>query len=336
MTNNFKTILLLLLPLPVLFGSLFVGPSDTVSPSQVGIWLLSFLGFASENSNHDNELIRLIIEDIRGPRILLTFLVGLSLSVSGTALQSVFRNPLVSSHILGLQSGAAFGAALALTTAWLPVQFAAFICGLAAVFLSYFLARKGGKVSSVTLILSGIVVTGIFTALLTIVQIITDPFKLQTIVHWTMGNLHTASWKKLESGWWLMTAGSGGLLFYRWRMNVLALGDDETRAVGLNPEREKIFLLLFSALAASAAVSVAGMVGMVGLVIPHMVRMLIGSDNTMTIPVCCTFGGAFLVTVDNISRSAAAFEIPIGIFTTLVGGPYFIFLLKRARIGWEL
>ncbi len=125
------------------------------------------------------------------------------------------------------------------------MQLSAFVFGLLAVFTSFFLARKDGKISSVTLILSGIVVTGIFTALLTIVQVLTDPFKLQTIVHWTMGNLHTASWAKLRATWWLMAIGIGGLFLFRWRMNVLALGDDETRAVGLNPERQKAWLLLF-------------------------------------------------------------------------------------------
>ncbi len=336
MTNKVKIALLLLLPIPVLLGSLFVGPSEAVPPGRVIAWLAMQLGLLPADGSLTATMVQLVIEDVRGPRVLLAFLVGGSLSIAGVALQAMFRNPLVSSYILGLQSGAAFGAALALCTAWLPVQLSAFVFGLLAVFTSFFLARKDGKISSVTLILSGIIVTGIFTALLTIVQVLTDPFKLQTIVHWTMGNLHTASWAKLRATWWLMAIGIGGLFFFRWRMNVLALGDDETRAVGLNPERQKAWLLFFSTLAASAAVSVAGVVGMVGLVIPHMVRMLIGADNKMAVPVCFTFGGAFLVLVDNISRTAATFEIPIGIFTTLIGGPFFIILLKKAKIGWEL
>lgn len=334
--NKTRIVLLLLLPLPVLFGSIFVGPSDAAPAGQVFFWLLAKMGLISGREVAESNVIHTIVADIRIPRILLTFMVGVSLSASGTALQAIFRNPLVSSHILGLQSGAAFGAALALVTPWLPVQFSAFCFGLLAVIVSYFLASNKGRVSSVTLILSGIIVTGIFTALLTIVQVFTDPFKLQTIVHWTMGNLHTASWEKLHDSITLMTIGTFGLLLFRWRMNVLALGDDETRAVGLHPEREKAFLLLFSTLAASAAVSVAGVVGMVGLIVPHMVRMLIGADNMYNVPVCCTFGGAFLVIVDNISRAAASFEIPIGIFTTLVSGPFFILLLKRTKIGWEL
>lgn len=335
MTSKFRVYALLLLPVPVLLASLFVGPSEAAPPSGVLAWLLATIGLG-ENGGMDQQVLSLVLGEVRLPRILLTFGVGASLSISGVALQAVFRNPLVSSYILGLQSGAAFGAALALATGWLPVQLAAFVFALLAVFFSFFLAQKDGRVSAVTLILSGIVVTGIFTALLTVVQVLSDPFKLQTIVHWTMGNLHTASWAKLADSWWLMAIGCGGLMLLRWRMNVLAQGDDESRAVGINPEREKAWLLLFSTLAASAAVSVAGVVGMVCLVVPHMVRMLVGADNRLLAPLSCTFGGAFLVLVDNVSRSLTAFEIPIGIFTTLIGGPFFIVLLKRAKIGWEL
>lgn len=335
MTSKLRIYVLLLSPLPVLLASLFIGPSEAAPPGQVLRWLLAGVGWRGEGGG-DHEVLALVLGEVRLPRILLTFLVGASLAVSGVALQAVFRNPLVSSYILGLQSGAACGAALALATGWLSVQLAAFFFALAAVLSSYFLARKDGRVSAVTLILSGIIVTGIFTALLTVVQVLSDPLKLQTIVHWTMGNLHTASWLKLADSWWLMAIGCGGLVVLRWRMNVLAQGDDESRAVGLNPEREKAWLLLFATIAASAAVSVAGVVGMVCLIIPHMVRMLVGADNRLLAPLCCTFGGAFLVLVDNVSRSIAAFEIPIGIFTTLIGGPFFIVLLKRAKIGWEL
>ncbi|MGD9210643.1 MAG: iron ABC transporter permease [Desulfobacteraceae bacterium] len=336
MKNRIGRFLLLGLPLPVIVLSLFIGPSESVKSAQIVKWLSIVLHLQTPDNTAAEEMIRLVIEDVRIPRILLSFLVGGSLAMSGSALQALFRNPLVSTYILGLQSGAAFGAALALCTAFLSVQLSAFFFGLLAVGISFFLARKEGAVSAVTLILAGVVVTGIFTALLTIVQFLTDPFKLQTIVHWTMGNLHTATWDKFHTTWWLMIAGCMGLYLLRWRMNILALGDDEARAVGLNPEHQKILLLVAAAMASSAAVSVAGVIGMVGLVIPHMVRMLVGADNQILVPICFTFGGSFLLIVDNISRTAAGFEIPIGIFTTLIGGPFFIFLLKRTKLGWEL
>ena len=215
------------------------------------------------------------------------------------------------------------------------MQPTAFAFALLAVGLAYFLARTRKTVSVVSLILSGVIVTGIFTALLTIVQFLTDPYKLQTIVHWTMGNLHNSSWSKLRSAAPGVTVGVVWLFLFRWRMNVLAQGDEEARAVGLNPERERVLILVPATLAASAAIAVAGVIGMIGLAVPHMVRMLLGPDNRHTLPASFAFGGAFLLLVDTVSRTLAAFEIPVGVFTTLLGGPFFIFLLKKARIGWE-
>jgi iron complex transport system permease protein len=328
--------ILFILPLPVLILSLLLGPSGMVTPGGIFFWMLNRVMGTPQNFIGNAELIQSILIDVRLPRVLLTFLVGGSLAVAGNALQALFRNPLVCPYILGLSSGAAFGAALAMTIAWLPIQPTAFSFAMMAVGVAYFLARSRKSVSVVSLILSGVIVSGIFTALLTMVQFLTDPFKLQTIVHWTMGNLHNAGWGKLKSATPFCTVGIVWLFLLRWRMNVLAMGDDETRAVGLNPEREKFLVLIPATLVASSAIAVAGVIGLIGLVIPHMVRMMIGPDNTYTLPASFTFGGSFLLIVDSFSRSIATFEIPIGVFTTLLGGPFFIFLLRRAKIGWEI
>ena len=323
-------------PLPVLIISLFLGPADTVSASDVLTCLTGSWFSRAPSAVVVDDVVRTIIWDVRLPRILLAFLVGAALSGSGVALQALFRNPLVDPYLLGLSSGSAFGAALALTTLWMPLQLSAFSFGMLAVGASYFLARTRKSVTVLSLILSGIIVSGIFTSLLTIVQFLTDPFRLQTIVHWTMGNLHNASWVKLTSSAPGILAGIGWLLLFRWRMNVLALGDEETRAVGLNPEHQKLLVLIPATLAASASVAVAGVIGLVGLVVPHMTRMLIGPDNTRAVPASIALGGSFLLLVDDCSRIAASFEVPIGIFTTLIGGPFFIFLLRRSRVGWEI
>jgi iron complex transport system permease protein len=279
-------------------------------------------------------MVQVVILQVRMPRVLLAFLVGAALTVSGSALQAFFRNPLVSPYILGLSSGSAFGAALALTAPFLPLLPTAFLFGLLAVGASYFIAITRQGVSTLSLILAGIIVTGVFTALLTIVQFLTDPFKLQTIVHWTMGNLHNATWSKVRSATIPILGGVAWLYLLRWRMNVISLGDDETRAVGLNPRRERLLVLLPATLVASAAVAVAGVIGMVGLAVPHMVRMLVGPDNQRVQPVSFSLGGCFLVLVDDISRTLAAFEIPIGVFTILVGGPFFVYLLKRGKMSY--
>jgi iron complex transport system permease protein len=222
-----------------------------------------------------------------------------------------------------------------LAYSFLPVQVSAFIFGLIAVGLSYFMARKNKNVSIVSLILSGIIVSGIFTALLTLVQFYSDPFKLQSIVHWTMGNLHNANWQKLQSSVIPITVGVLVLFVYRWRLNVLALGDDEARTVGINPEKDKLIILIASTLAASSAVAVAGIIGLYGLIVPHMVRMIIGPDNRQSIPLNFLFGGMFLLIIDDFSRTLSGFEIPIGVFTMLLGAPFFIFLMKKTNIGWN-
>jgi iron complex transport system permease protein len=327
MKKQIISLLIYILPLPIILASLFIGPSHTATPEA----LLSLILNNSGNSN----LVQSVIFDVRLPRILLTFLVGGSLAISGCSIQAIFRNPLTDSYILGLSSGAAFGAALALAYSFLPVQISAFIFGLIAVGLSYFMARKNKNVSIVSLILSGIIVSGIFTALLTLVQFYTDPFKLQSIVHWTMGNLHNANWEKLHSSVIPIIVGVLVLFVYRWRLNVLALGDDEARTVGINPEKEKLIILIASTLAASSAVAVAGIIGLYGLIVPHIIRMMIGPDNRQSIPLNFFFGGMFLLVIDNFSRALSGFEIPIGVFTMLLGAPFFIFLMKKTNIGWN-
>jgi iron complex transport system permease protein len=319
-----------LTPLPLMLLSLFVGPSDTVRTGDILDWSMRIITQAPADGS--SRMIETIVFDVRLPRILLAFLTGSALTVSGNSMQALFRNPLVSPDILGLSSGAAFGAAVALAFPFLPLQPSAFLFGLLAVGLSYLLALTRRGVSTVSLILAGIIVSGFFTALLTLVQFWTDPFKLQTIVHWTMGNLHNASWSKVRSSVAPILVALVWLLVVRWRLNVIALGDEETMAVGLNPEKEKILLLLPATLAASASVAVAGIIGMVGLAIPHVVRMVMGPDNQRTQPVSIVFGGSFLLLVDDLSRTITSFEVPIGIFTTLIGGPIFIYLLKKGRM----
>jgi len=329
MRRGFVPLLGCLLPPVVVLAALFVGRSSGGGPGDFIALLNGTLEAARE------PLLRTIFFDVRLPRILLVFTVGGVLALCGGALQAVFRNPLVSPYVLGLSSGAAFGAALAMSLSLAPIPLFAFVSGLGAIALSYFMALRKRSVSVVSLILAGIIVNGIFTALLTVVQFLSDPFRLQSIVHWTMGNFQTASWEKLRAVLLPCGVGAAVLLLLRWRLNVLALGDDEARTVGIGPAREKTVILLFVSLASSAAVSVSGIIALYGLVIPHVVRMLIGVDHRRSLPLNLAFGGTFLVAIDTISRSLTDFEIPIGIFTMLIGAPFFIYLLKKSHIGWE-
>jgi iron complex transport system permease protein len=329
MNKRLAIILIYALPLPVLAVSLFIGPSTQVGPAD----LLKYAN--GEAVVVQARIIEAIFFNVRLPRILLVFLVGGVLAMSGSTLQAVFRNPLVSPYVLGLSSGAAFGAALALATNYLPVSLSAFVFGLSAISLSYFVARQRKTLSVVSLILAGIVVNGIFTALLTIVQFISDPFKLQSIVLWTMGNFQNANWEKLLAALGPAALGVTVLLILRWRLNVLALGDDEARSVGIDPARNKSVALLLVSLASSAAVATAGIISLYGLMIPHIVRMIAGVDNRVTLPLNFLFGGMFLLLIDNVSRSLTDFEIPIGIFTMLLGAPFFIYLMKKNNVGWR-
>lgn len=328
MSRRATSIIIFVLPLPVLIGSLFMGASEQVSFSDVISLLL-------QPVREPVDITATIIFDIRLPRILLAFITGGILSVSGAALQAIFKNPLVDPYVLGLSSGAAFGAAVSISLISIPIQVSAFIFGLLAVGLCYFMARKNRQVSIVSLILAGIITNGIFTALLTIVQIISDPFKLQSIVHWIMGNFHTASWEQFNLAIFPVIAGFLVLFLLRWKLNVLALGDEEAAASGLHPARLKVWILIATTLACSAAIAVSGIIGLYGLVIPHIVRMLLGVDNRTTLVLNFMLGGSFLVLIDNISRATAGFEIPIGVFTMLIGAPFFIWLLKKSNIGWH-
>lgn len=323
------------LPLPVLIISLITGPSDTASVGSIFQYLGHILQNGKFDLSQEYKVIESILIDVRLPRILLAFLVGGALAISGNGLQAIFRNPLVDPYILGLSSGAAFGAALALAWVFIPVQISAFIFGLIAVALSYVAAIRHKNLSTVSLILSGVIVSGIFTALLTVVQFMSDPFKLQSIVHWTMGNLHNTSWKSLNNSCIPILAGVIILFFMRWRMNVLAMGDEEARTSGINPAKGKIIILIAATLASSAAVSVAGIIGLYGLIIPHIVRMMIGPDNRQSTVINFIFGGTFLLVIDDISRTIASFEIPIGVITMLIGAPFFLYLMKKTNIGWE-
>jgi len=322
-----------LLPVIILPLAVFTGPSSILTPVEfLGTWT-GWWG-TSTGVTSDFSLYQSILIDVRVPRVLLAFLTGGALAISGASLQAVFKNPLVDPFLLGIASGGAFGAALGLAFPWIPVTASAFLFAFLAVWTSVRLATRSGTLQPVALVLSGSIISGVFTAFLTLVQFLTDPFRLQTIVHWTMGNLHQSSWEQVRLIVLPVSAGVLGLILYRWRLNVLALGDDEAWSAGLSPEREKRIILIFSTLVTASVVSVAGIIGLFGLFIPHMIRMVSGPDNRKLIPASFTLGGTFLVIIDTASRSLFPFEVPIGIFTMILGAPVFLWLIRKGSTGW--
>ncbi len=279
-----------------------------------------------------------ILFDIRIPRILLALLVGCAISVASACFQAAFRNPLVSEYILGLSSGAAFGASLSMAFLGerFPVQPMAFVFGILAVSMTISLSRVKGESSVLSLVLSGLVTTAIFTAGNYIIRYIVEPEKLHGIVVWLMGSFTAASWKDIAwSGPWIL-CGTILLFLLRWRLNALSMGDEEAKALGINVGSLKLSLIVTATLTTAAAVSVVGIIGWIGLMVPHIVRMLIGSDNRLVLPLSAILGATLLLAADNAVRTASGFELPVGVLTTLFGAPFFAYLIRKTKGGaWE-
>lgn len=337
MNNKLAKILCYGLPIPVLIVSLFIGSSDQVNAIQFFKSLINQLqGQTLVGGDQGSyELTKNILVNVRLPRILLTFMVGAALSVSGSVLQALFRNPLVDSYILGISSGAAFGASLAIVYTLSFINIYAFVGGILAVILTYFIATVNKQTSTVTIVLSGMIISGVFIALLTLVQYISDPYKLQAIIQWTMGNLHSASWIEVKQSFIPIILTILICFRYRWRLNLLSLGDDAARAVGVNPVPDKFILITCATLMTTTTVAVAGVISFYGLFLPHIVRMLLGADNSKSIAGNILLGGTFLLIIDDLSRTLFVFEIPIGVFTTILGGGFFVYLLKKNKLNWN-
>lgn len=270
--------------------------------------------------------------NIRLPRILLGCLVGGCLSVAGTAYQSVFRNPMAAPDLLGASSGACFGAALAILLGLgsRGITAVAFVCSLATVLVVYGVGSRvrGNRVTGI--LLAGIMVSSLFSAGTSYVKLVADPSnQLPAITYWLMGSLSGCRMSDVRFVLLPMALGFLPLFFLRWRINLLTLGDDVARSVGVHADRLRLVTVLCATLLTASAVSVSGMIGWVGLVIPHLSRRLVGNDCRKLLPCSALFGAIFLLLVDDVSRNLLAVEIPIGILTAFVGAPFFLYLMLR-------
>jgi len=318
-------------PLICVFMTLFLGRYPV---SVVGVIRSLFSGSIIETTGYDS----FIVWQLRLPRALMGAFIGASLAASGAAFQGVFRNPLVNSGVLGVSNGAGFGAALAIVAfgGGLYIYSSAFFFAVLAVMLAYFAGRIYGSAPAVTLILGGVVVSGFFTALTSILRYVADPYsQLPAITFWFMGSLASVDYRQFFA-LIPMTAGMGMIYLSRWRINALSMGEKEAIALGVNTSFYKMLIIGGATLATAAAVCVGGVIGWVGLVIPHIGRMLAGNDNTRLIPLSMSLGACFLVLIDVLSRSLTSSEIPIGILTSLIGTPFFVYLLKKTKGGgWK-
>jgi iron complex transport system permease protein len=279
-----------------------------------------------------------VVEIVRLPRVLAVTLCGMGLALAGAAAQGVFRNPLVSPEIMGVSTGASLGGALAILLS-LPafgVLGAAFAFGLLALVLAFGLGQLGRGSGTLGLILAGIVISGLFSAGLGLVQYMADPqSKLPSIVYWLLGSFAGTTYQKLGIVSAATLIGGAGLLALSWRINLLALGTLDAVALGVNVDRLRWAVIGLIALIVAAQVSISGIVGWVGLIIPHAARMLVGAEHTRLMPVSALLGGIFLLLMDNLARSAVSVEVPIGLLTAALGTPFFAFLYYRQQSrGW--
>jgi len=278
-----------------------------------------------------------VIWDVRFPRLIAGMLVGSGLAMSGASFQGIFRNPLVSPHILGVSAGAGFGAALGLLFSGhiIVVQTSAFLFGVLTVAITYGLSQTYRSSQMLMLVLSGIIVGGFFSALLSLVKYIADPLnKMPAIVFWLMGSLNNVSNADLAATAPIFFSGMLTIFLVRWRINLMAMGDDDARALGIHATRFRALIIICATIITSGAVCISGVIGWIGLVIPHMGRILVGPDHKLLVPVSALLGAIFLVLVDLCSRNLLATEIPIGILTGLIGAPIFAWLLHKNRSAW--
>jgi len=291
------------------------------------------LGYTHPFSFAVPETDETIVRDIRLPRIVLGAIVGFALSTAGAIMQGFFRNPMADPSIIGVSSGAAVGA---VATIAFPLampfglQTAAFVGAIVAAFGVYLIATEGGRTPVATLLLAGIAVQTFLGAIISY-MLLQSGESLEEAVLWLMGHLQYSTWGRVEATLPLTLLMFAVLLAYARDLNVMLLGEEDARAVGIEVERTKRLLLAGSAIITAGAVAVAGIIGFVGLIIPHMMRLVVGPDHRILIPTSALAGATFLVLADTLARTGPA-EVPVGIVTAAVGAPFFLFLLRRKEV----
>jgi iron complex transport system permease protein len=279
-----------------------------------------------------------VILQVRGPRVLAALLVGASLAAAGTAYQGMFRNPLVSPDILGVSAGAALGAVLAifLSLGALLIQAFAFAGGLAAVGLVYAVgSRMRGHDPLLALVLTGVVIGSLLGSAIALLKYLADPYnQLPAITFWLLGSLAAVAPRDLAVAAPLALAGLAPMLLLRWRMNLLALPDDEARALGVDTVKLRALVVAAATLMTAAAVAISGIIGWVGLLVPHAARLLVGPGFGRLLPLAMLLGAGFLLAVDTLCRTLSAIEVPPGVLTALIGTPFFLWLFALSRRSW--
>ena len=276
-----------------------------------------------------------IIVNLRLPRILMAIIVGAGLTCAGNTFQSLFSNPLATPDILGVTSGTCVGAILAiiLSCGILGTQLIALAFGLVSVLFTIKIAGRNKNGSMIYLVLAGVIASSLFNAIGSLLKYTADPQdKLPEITYWLMGSFTSATYQKLLIGSPLIIVGIVIIYLLRWRLNILALSEDEAKASGIDLKKTRMIFILASTLITASAVSMCGQIGWVGLLIPHCARMLVGSNNRYVVPLSISLGASFMILIDTLSRSLTVIELPLSILTAIIGAPVFILLLNRSKL----
>jgi iron complex transport system permease protein len=324
------SLFLCILPIICAFFALCVG-RYWIEPVDVYGAFRTFFGYPVDST------VLSVVINIRLPRIILALLVGAGLAVAGTAFQATFANPLASPDIIGVSSGAAFGAAIGLLLFenMFPVQVLAIFFGLLAVTITFSFSKAAKTDSVLMIVLAGIIVSGFFTAMISQVKYISDPLlKLPVITFWLMGSMAGANYDKILLAAPQLIVGIFLIVILRWRLNILALSDEEITSLGINPKQTRWMIIVAGTLIVAATVSLCGQIGWVGLVIPHVARVIYGEDNRYVIPASTSIGACFLLIMDTLCRTISAAEVPLSIMTATIGAPVFAYLFLRKGRSW--
>ena len=331
-----KLIKILLWTLPIIVGliSIGVGRYQIDFIVQIQILLSQIVPMEQTWTNMEET----VVMNVRLPRILLAMLIGGGLSIAGAAFQGMFANPLVSPDILGVSAGAGFGASIGILLFGnsFTMQIMALVMGMLAIGFTFLIGGVKREMPIFMLVLAGVVTSALFQALISLVKFLADPEeKLPAITYWLMGSLGTASYSDLMIGGPIILVGILILYVLRWRLNILSLSEEEALSLGVSVNKLKWLVILGATLITAAAVSIAGIIGWVGLIIPHIARMIVGSNNQYVLPASISIGAVYLLFIDNLARSLTAAEIPLSILTAIIGAPFFAYLLRKTGGGWN-
>ncbi|MCQ2752022.1 MAG: iron ABC transporter permease [Coriobacteriales bacterium] len=296
--------------------------------------VLKALGSVITGSEPEDAGMVMVVMNIRLPRLIAALFVGGALSLAGSAYQGVFRNPLVSPDLLGVSSGATVGAAIAilLGLGMLAQQGMAFAVGLLAVFISISIPKLVRNNSNLMLVLAGIITSGFMASLCSTLKFIADEdTELSAIVFWQMGSLTTAKSADLWMILPFIVVCSVVLIALSWRLNILSFGEVEAQSLGMNVKRLRFVIIVCASCLTAATICVSGTVSWVGLVIPHLARLLVGSDHRFQMPTAFVLGATFMLFIDTLSRTITTVDIPLSILTGLIGAPFYAWLLYKQR-----